>query len=100
MYDALTDKAYFEPVFLNDLAPIEARDRYHFIQLLKMVCSLFQRLKLKDEPFSVFMSATSSEIDTLASFLSQIQPGIDPSSCVKSDLDRLPVLKHSSTTAA
>lgn len=35
VYDALTEKAYFDPVFLNDLAPTEARDRYHFIQLLK-----------------------------------------------------------------
>ena len=35
VYDTLTDKPYFEPVFLNDLAPKEPRDRYHFIQLLK-----------------------------------------------------------------
>ena len=35
VYDALNDKPYFEPVCLNDLAPTEARDRYHFIQLLK-----------------------------------------------------------------
>lgn len=47
---------------------------------------------LKDEQFSVFTSATSSEMDTLASFLAQT--GINPSSCAKSDLDRLPVLKQ------
>ena len=35
VYNALTDKQYFEPVSLNDLAPADARDRYHFIQLLK-----------------------------------------------------------------
>ena len=35
VYNALTDKPYYEPVFLNDFAPTEARDRYHFIQLLK-----------------------------------------------------------------
>ncbi len=58
-----------------------------------LVCS-FQRLKLKDEPFSVFTFATSSQIDTLASFLAQIQPGIDPSCCAKSDIDSLPVLKQ------
>ena len=62
--------------------------------IILLLCSLFQRLKLKDEPFSVFMSATSSEMDTLASFLVQIQPDIDPSSCAKSNLDRLPVLKQ------
>lgn len=59
-----------------------------------LVCSLFQRLKLKNEPFSVFTSVTSSEMDTLASFLAQIQPGIDPISCVKSDLAKLPDLKQ------
>ena len=35
VYNALSDKPYYEPVFLNDLAPAEARDRYHFIQMLK-----------------------------------------------------------------
>ena len=35
VYNALTDKPYYEPVFLNDFAPTEARDRYHFIHLLK-----------------------------------------------------------------
>lgn len=55
-----------------------------------LVCSLFQRLKLKDKPFSVFTSATSSEMDTLASFLAQIQP----TSCAMSDLAKLPDLKQ------
>ena len=32
-----------------------------------LLCSLFQRLKLNDEPFTVFTSASSSEMDTLAS---------------------------------
>jgi len=35
MYDALADKPYFEPVFLNDLVPTETRDHYHFMQMLK-----------------------------------------------------------------
>ena len=33
VYKALTDKPYFEPVPLNDLAPTDARDHYHFIQM-------------------------------------------------------------------
>ena len=35
VYSACTDKHYFEPVSLNNLVPTEARDRYHFNQLLK-----------------------------------------------------------------
>ena len=35
MYDALTDKPYFEPVFLNDLVPTETRDHYNFMQMFK-----------------------------------------------------------------
>ena len=37
--------------------------------VILLLCSLFQRLKLKGEPFSVSTSATSSEMDKLASFL-------------------------------
>ena len=48
--------------------------------VILLVGSLFQRLKLKGEPFSVFTSATSSEMDMLAGFLTQIQSGIDPTS--------------------
>ena len=62
--------------------------------VIVLLCSLFQRLKLKGEPFSVFTSATSSEMDTLASFLAQIDLGIDPASCTKSDLAKLPGLKQ------
>ena len=35
VYNALKEKQYYEPLFLNDLAPIIPRDRYHFIQNLK-----------------------------------------------------------------
>ena len=62
--------------------------------VILLLCSLFQRLKLKGEPFSVFTSATSSEMDTLASFVTQIDPGINPASCTKSDLAHFPGLKQ------
>ena len=62
--------------------------------VIVLVCSLFQRLKLKDEPFSIFTSASTSEMDTLASYLAQIEPGIDPVSCTKADLVRFPSLKQ------
>ena len=62
--------------------------------VILLVCSLFQRLKLKDEPFSIFTSASTSEMDTLASYLAQIEPGIDPVSCTKADLVRFPSLKQ------
>ena len=35
VYDALKEKQYYEPLFLNDLAPTTPRDHYHFIQNLK-----------------------------------------------------------------
>ena len=35
VYNALKEKQYYEPLFLNDLAPTIPRDCYHFIQNLK-----------------------------------------------------------------
>lgn len=32
VYNALKEKQYYDPLFLNDLAPTTPRDRYHFIQ--------------------------------------------------------------------
>ena len=49
--------------------------------VIVLLTSLFQWLKLKDEPFTVFTSATSSEMDTLDAVLRQIQPDIDPLNC-------------------
>ena len=68
--------------------------------VMLLLCSLFQRLKLKDEPFSVFTSGSYSEMDTLASVLAQTEPGTDPTSCSKINLADFPVLSSASTAAA
>ena len=61
--------------------------------VILLVCSLFQRLKLMDEIFLIFTSGSTSELDTLASYLAQIEPGIDPVFCLKADLVRFPESK-------
>ena len=62
--------------------------------VILLVCSLLQRLKLKDEPFLIFTSASTSQKDTLAGYLAHIEPGVDPVSCMKADLVRFPSLKQ------
>jgi len=48
-----------------------------------MLSTLFQRLKLKDKPFNVFLSSTNSDINEFLSILKQIQPDIIPTDCTK-----------------
>ena len=59
-----------------------------------LLLSLFQRLKLKDEPFTLFQSSTSSEIELFLSVLKQTEPNLEFINCTKaSQLANFPKLK-------
>ena len=59
-----------------------------------LLSSLFQRLKLKDEPFSLFPSSSSSEVESFLNTIKQIEPDIQPTKCTKaSELATFPKLK-------
>ena len=60
--------------------------------VIVLLCSLFQRIKLKNEPFAVFTSASTEEMDTLANVLQEVEHGIDPTSCNRSKLPGFPKL--------
>lgn len=62
--------------------------------VIVLLCSLFQKLKLKDEPFAVFTSASIEEMDTLASALQEVEDGIDPTSFNRSNLPGFPKLNE------
>ena len=58
-----------------------------------LLSSLFQRLKLKDEPFTVFTSATPDDLEELQAVLIQLQPDIDLAKVSKKNLPSLPHLQ-------
>ena len=62
--------------------------------VILLLSSWFQRLKLKGEPFTVFTSATSNDLDTLGGFLRQIQPDIDPATISKTSLPKFSGLQN------
>ena len=62
--------------------------------VILLLSSLFQRLKLKGEPFTVFTSATSNDLDRLEGFLRQIQPDIDPATISKTSLPKFSGLQN------
>lgn len=59
-----------------------------------LLSSLFQRLKLKDEPFYLFPSSSSSEVELFLNTLKNIAPDIQPAKCTKAaNLVTFPKLK-------
>ena len=59
-----------------------------------LLSSLFQRLKLKDEPFTLFQSSESSEIELFLGVLKQIDPNFQFINCTKAArLQHFPKLK-------
>ena len=60
-----------------------------------LLSSLFQRLKLKDEPFYLFPSSSSSEVELFLNTIKQIEPDIQPTKCTKAaELATFPKLKE------
>ena len=61
--------------------------------VIVLLSSLFQRLKLKGEPFAVFTSATSDDLERLQAVLEQVQPDINLENVSKKTLPSLPRLQ-------
>ena len=61
--------------------------------VIVLLSSLFQRLKLKGEPFTVFTSATPDDLEELQAVLKQVQPDIDLDKVSKKSLPSLPRLQ-------
>jgi len=60
-----------------------------------LLSSLFQRLKLKDEPFYLFPSSSSSEVELFLNAIKQIESDIQPTKCTKAaELATFPKLKE------
>ena len=60
--------------------------------VIVLLCSLFQSLKLKYKPSSVFTSVSTQEMNTLANTLQEIEDGIDPMACNRLKLPGFPNL--------
>ena len=61
--------------------------------VIVLLSSLFQRLKLKGEPFAVFTFATSDDLERLQAVLEQVQPDISLENVSKKTLPSLPRLQ-------